>query len=69
MNFNLIYNSKGIGYMQELKPAEELIFRLFKPFIEKWRKEGLNTDELNELNEQSSRIIDAAYKKLTINQF
>jgi len=69
MNFNLVYNSKGTGFMQELKPAEEIINRLYKPSIEKWRKEGLNTKELEELNEQSSRVIDAAYKKLTINQF
>lgn len=67
MNFNLVYNSKGIGYMQELKSTEELIYELYKSPIEKWREEGLNTEALKGFNEQTSRIVDAAYKNLTIN--
>lgn len=67
MNFNLIYNSKGTGYMQELKPAEQLINQLYKGPIEKWRKDGLDLAELNLLNEKASIIVSAAYNKLTIN--
>lgn len=67
MNFNLIHNSKGNGYMQELKPAEELVYQLYKTPIEKWRNEGLNLVELNALNEKAGKIIISAYKNLTIN--
>ncbi|MFA6333965.1 MAG: hypothetical protein WCX48_00215 [Bacteroidales bacterium] len=67
MNFNLIYNSKGSGYMQELCPAEEFVYLLYKDPIERWRKDGLNLDELNELNGQASEAIIRAYKTLTVN--
>ncbi len=67
MNFNLINNSKGTGYMQELKSAEEKIYKLYKETIEKWRKEGINSDELYSLNKQTDEVLIGAYKALSIN--
>jgi len=67
MNFNLISNSKGKGYMQELEPAEELVYNLYKKPVEKWRKEGIDLKELKALNENASNVIIKAYKLLTVN--
>lgn len=67
MNFNLINNSKGTGYMQELKSAEETIYKLYKNNIEKWRKEGINSDELYSLNKQADEVLTGAYKALSVN--
>ncbi|MEN6618551.1 MAG: hypothetical protein ABFC28_03510 [Rikenellaceae bacterium] len=67
MNFNLIYNSKGNGYMQELRRAEEMVYQLYKSPIEKWRKEGLNLEELKTLNERAVKVVNISYNKLSVN--
>lgn len=61
MYFPLIYNSNGTGYLQVLKDSEESIYSLFKEPIERWRKEGLNIDEIKQLNEKASQILVDGY--------
>jgi len=61
MYFPLIYNSAGNGYMQQLKKFEDEIFDISLPKIEKWRKEGLSTDEIKELNKKTNSLVLEAY--------
>ncbi|EKD32593.1 MAG: hypothetical protein ACD_77C00040G0006 [uncultured bacterium] len=64
MYFPLIYNSNGTGYLQVLKNSEESIYSLFKEPIERWRKDGLNIDEIKQLNEKASQILVEGYSEL-----
>ena len=64
LNFNLIYNSSGNGYMQQLAPAETAVHNLYKEAIERWRKNGLNIDELKSINRQMESVVREAYSKL-----
>lgn len=64
MYFPLIFNSNGTGYLQVLKSSEESIYSLFKEPIERWRKDGLNTDEIKQLNEKASQILVEGYNEL-----
>jgi hypothetical protein len=66
MNFNLISNSKGTGYMQQLKPAEESIYMMYMSPIEKWRTNGIDIKELKSLNQNASDILTIAYKIVDI---
>lgn len=61
MYFPLIFNSNGTGYLQVLKDSEESIYSLFKEPIERWRKDGLNIDEIKQLNEKASQILVEGY--------
>lgn len=64
MYFPLIYNSNGTGYLQVLKNSEESIYSLFKEPIERWRKDGLNVDEIKQLNDKASQILVEGYNEL-----
>jgi len=66
MSFNLISNSKGTGYMQQLKPAEESIYMMYMSPIEKWRTNGIDIKELKSLNQNASDILTIAYKIVDI---
>ncbi|MDR2804121.1 MAG: hypothetical protein LBB85_00550 [Dysgonamonadaceae bacterium] len=59
--FNRIYNSRGTGYMQQLAPAEEKIFQLYREAIEQWRQQGLNLQQLDLLNATMETMAKAAY--------
>lgn len=65
MNFNLIYNSNRTGYMQELAPAEHYIETLFKEPIERWRRDGLNVNELLQYFKDADDAVNSAYLSLT----
>ena len=64
MNFNLIHNSSGNGYMQQLAPVEKTIYILYRDSIEKWRQNGIDTNELKVLNNKMESIVKGAYNKL-----
>lgn len=65
MNFNLIYNSQKSGYMQLLRFTEFLNNRkLYGPAIEKWRENGLDLKELEELNNNAQINIRKIYGEL-----
>lgn len=65
MNFNLIYNSNRTGYMQELAPAEHYIETLFKEPIKRWRRDGLNVNELLQYYKDADDAVSSAYLSLT----
>lgn len=65
MNFNLIYNSKGNGYMQELSATEYYVTNnIYKPLIKKWRESGINMKELDEANKKAELSINQIYGTL-----
>jgi len=68
MNFFTIFNSRGDGYMQELKELEKSICMLYKDPAERWRISGIDAGELSALNEKVTAMIEAAYSNLTINK-
>lgn len=61
MYFPCIYNSDGTGYMQQLRKFEDEIFTITLPKIEKWRKAGLSTEEIKELNKKTNSLVMEAY--------
>jgi hypothetical protein len=61
MNFNLIYNRAGTGYMQQLAPTEQAIFNLYREPIERWRQKEINLPELKTINAQMENIVRQAY--------
>ncbi len=59
LNFSLLYNTKGTGYIQQLSPVEEAIYQMGCEQLEKWRAKGrINKNELADLN---SRIVETVY--------
>ncbi len=65
MNFSLIYNSSRTGYMQELSSTESYIESLFREPVERWRREGINQKELQELYADVDEAVTGAYLSLT----
>jgi len=66
MNFNLIYNSNRTGYMQELSSTETYIESLFREPVERWRKEGINQKELQDLYADVDEAVTGAYLSLSV---
>ena len=64
MNLNLVYNSSGNGYMQQLAPTEKDVYDLYKDAIERWRKNGIDLNELKSINGRMESIVKDAYNGL-----
>ncbi len=64
MNFPLIYNRNGNGYMQVLKNYEKRIFTLALPMIDGWRREGININQVKEFNKTADDLVKIAYSAL-----
>ena len=64
MNLNLVYNSSGNGYMQQLAPAEKAVCDLYKDAIERWRKNGIDLNELKSINGRMESIVKGAYENV-----
>lgn len=47
--------------MQQLRKFEDEIFTITLPKIEKWRKAGLSTEEIKELNKKTNSLVMEAY--------
>ena len=62
MNFTLINNSSGTGYMQQLAKVEKKVFLSCQKMIEQWRKNGINIQQLAKLNAEIETIVIEAYK-------
>lgn len=65
MNWELLYNKQGQGFMQLADAWEDTLFTsCFLPQIEQWRKVGaLPQKEVNALYDESDRIITAEFEK------
>lgn len=64
MNFTLIYNTSGNGYSQKLKHYENEIEKIFTPFIQNSRKNGVNNNNLKSLYNKVDSIVTAAYSAI-----
>lgn len=66
MNWEKLYSpEKGDGYMTQLAPIEEEVFRRTMPLLEKWRKQGsLNVKEIQVLYKDLEEPILAIYQRL-----
>lgn len=66
MNWEKLYSpEKGDGYMTQLAPIEEEVFRRTMPLLEKWRKQGsLNVKEMQVLYKDLEEPILAIYQRL-----
>jgi hypothetical protein len=51
--------------MQELAPAENYIETLFREPISRWRREGLNINELMQYYQDADDAVKGAYLSLT----
>jgi hypothetical protein len=64
LHFNRIYNPSGTGYMQQLAPFEENVFQSCRETIEQWRRQGIDRQQLFELNASLEIRIKEAYASL-----
>lgn len=63
MNFNLLYNPCGTGYMQQLRPVENYIFEQTCKFTEENRDKEYNAQSFNAFYDNIFKEIEAAYNK------
>ena len=61
MNFTLIHNSLGTGYMDELSELEKRIFESYREAMEQWRRQGINLQQLNQLNANMETLVKQTY--------
>lgn len=64
MNFNLLYNPNGTGYMQQLKPVEARIFNQSKKFIDNTQNKEYNQKIFDEFYNGLFKEIEAVYDNL-----
>lgn len=65
MNWELLWNPSGDGYMQVLGKVEDRVFKATTPVLEEWRNAGkVDTDRLQELYMQLDGIIRNGYTPL-----
>ena len=63
MNFNLMYNPQGTGYMQQLRPVENYIFDVTEKFMQENNDKPYNKAAFDKLYSDIFTEIEAAYKK------
>lgn len=61
LNFNLLYNKEGVGYMQVLAPVEKIIFSEGNRLINKFREEGYDKNKLDAYYRDIFREISTIY--------
>jgi hypothetical protein len=64
MNFALLHNRDGDGFMQRLAPVEQDVFLLYREPVERWRRSGINLQELQTINRQMEKKVRQAYAAL-----
>ena len=63
LNFNLLYNPEGTGYMQQLKPVENKIFDITEAFVKENNDQPYNKAAFDKLYNDIFAEIETAYKK------
>jgi hypothetical protein len=63
LNFNLLYNPEGTGYMQQLKPVENTIFDMTEKFMQENNDKPYNKAAFDKLYSDIFTEIETAYKK------
>ena len=64
MNTTAAYNKEETGIVQQLEKTEDMILELSQKNLKKWRKDGLNKNELKAFYQQVDELIKNNYKKL-----
>ena len=64
MNFNLIYNPQGTGYMQQLRPLENKIFKMSEQFMKENKDKEYNKTAFNNFYDNMFEQIKAVYSTL-----
>jgi hypothetical protein len=64
MNTTAAYNKENTGIVQQLEKTEDLILELSQKNLMKWRKNGLNKNELKEFYQEIDELIKTNYKTL-----
>lgn len=66
MNWERLYSpEKGNGYMTQLVPVEEEVFRRALPLLNEWRKQGgINTQEMQALYKELETPVRSIYRGL-----
>ncbi|MEG1749297.1 MAG: hypothetical protein RRZ65_08255 [Tannerellaceae bacterium] len=63
LHWQLLWNKESTGYMQQLQPVEDSIFKLFYAPKAAWeKKNALPEDEIKQLYVESEQLIKAAYR-------
>ena len=62
MNTTAAYNKEETGIVQQLEKTENLILELSQKNLNKWRKNGLNKNELKEFYKEIDELIKTNYK-------
>jgi len=64
MNTTAAYNKEETGIVQQLEKTENMILELSQKNLKKWRKNGINKNELREFYQQVDELIKNNYNKL-----
>ncbi len=64
MNTTAAYNKEETGIVQQLVKTEDMILELSHKNLKKWRKNGLNKDELREFYKKIDELITNNYNSL-----
>ncbi len=65
MNFRKIYNSEGTGYMQQLRPLENEIFKKTDKFVEENRNKAFNKSAYDDFYNDLHERIKTVYESIT----
>lgn len=61
LNWRLLWNNDGTGYIQELQKTEDMVFDTFNSQIPSWEKKGLNIVDVQEVYNRVIPTIENAY--------
>jgi hypothetical protein len=61
IHFAALYNPSGAGIMQQVERVESAIFDCYYKNIEKWRKHGLDLQELKKINTAAEALLKKEY--------
>lgn len=65
MNWELLFNGSGTGFMQQLAPVEQEVFLRTKPLLERWRSEGaVDVKQAHRLYKELDSYVEEQYKTL-----
>ncbi len=62
ININALINGDNTGIMQKIKPFENMILYEGEKYLDKWRKNGMNTKEMKEYYDAVDRKIEMLYQ-------
>lgn len=63
INVNALINNDKTGILQKIKPDETKIFEIANAKLDRWKTEGLKTEEMIEFNEWLNNFVISSYKK------